>query len=193
MQLTQSLDWIESLTYLGFLWGPFFFSILYILVVPRIAHAYYAAVTVRNSPPALPEEIQEYRTYFRWSVRTGLILVALSVAWWLYAQFQYHIYKGIISGLEKDQVIAIKDDDMYYRTVQWDSGGGHIISAYKFVIVSNQPFVNSRLFDLSFYPESGVIGDNKPEPIKLTLEARRGENKYVIERDGDSYRVKLER
>jgi hypothetical protein len=54
---------IETLANAGFLWGPFFFSILFMLVITRMAHSYYRDVNVRTSPPASPEEKTTYRLY----------------------------------------------------------------------------------------------------------------------------------
>ncbi|MET3131143.1 cbb3-type cytochrome oxidase subunit 3 [Oxalobacteraceae bacterium GrIS 1.11] len=190
MQPLQSLDWINSLANASFLWGPFFFSILFILVVTRTAHSYYARVNERLSPPASAEERQDYRNYFRFSSLFGMLLVFVSVGWWIYAQLQAHTFQGVIIGLEQDQQIVATDDDLYYRAVQRDAGNGHLIRDYQFVIVRNTPFVTGQAFRLEFYPNAGAIGEAKPQPVNLLLEYRGGtRGKYMLARDGSTFKL----
>ena len=190
MPTSQPLEWLDSLAHASFLWGPFFFSILFLLVVTRTAHSYYAKVNERLTPPTSPEERQDYRNYFRLSIACGMVLVFLSVGWWMYAQLQEHTFQGVIIGLEKDQQIVAADDDLYYRAVQRDAGNGRLIRDYHFVIVRNTPFVNGQAFRLEFYPDPGTIGEQAPQPVKLQVQYRgTSRGRYLLTREGASFKL----
>ncbi len=192
MPSQQPLEWIDSLANASFLWGPFFFSILFLLVVTRTAHSYYARVNERVTPPASAEERQDYRNYFRLSIVSGLVLVFLSVGWWMYAQLHDHMFQGVIVGLEKDQQIVPADDDLYYRAVQRDAGLGRVIRDYHFVIVRATPFINGQVFRLQLYPEPGAISEAPPKPEELKVLYRgTTRDKYQLVRDGATYKLVL--
>lgn len=190
MPSQQPFDWIDSLANASFLWGPFFFSILFILVVTRTAHSYYARVNERVTPPASAQERQDYRNYFRLSIAAGLVLVFLSVGWWMYAQLHEHTFQGVIIGLDKDQEIVAAEDDLYYRAVQRDAGHGRVIRDYHFVIVRQTPFVTGQAFRLEFYPDPGVIGEAPPQPVNLQVQYRGiPREKYLLRPDGGSFKL----
>ena len=190
MSNQQSLQWIESLTNASFLWGPFFFSILFMLVITRTAHSYYSRVNERVSPPATEDERKDYRFYFRLSISFGTFLVFISVAWWIYAQLQQHTFQGVIVGLREDQQIVGTDDDLYYRLVQRDLGDKHIMKDYHFAIVQNTPFSNGQPFRLDFYQNSGVVGATPPAPIKLQIQYRGGTyEKFQLMGDAGSFKL----
>ncbi|MEC5161631.1 MULTISPECIES: hypothetical protein [unclassified Janthinobacterium] len=192
MPSPQPFEWIESLANASFLWGPFFFSILFLLVVTRTAHSYYAHVNERLTPPALAEERQDYRNYFRLSIVSGLLLVFLSVGWWMYAQLHDHLFQGVIIGLERDQQIVPADDDLYYRAVQRDAGVGRVTRDYHFVIVRATPFARNEIFRLQLYPEAGAISEAPPTPKELKVSYRgTTRDKYQLVRDGDTYKLVL--
>jgi len=189
MPSQQPFQWIESLANTSFLWGPFFFSILFMLVITRTAHSYYLGVNERSSPPASQEEKNDYRFYFRLSIVCGTLLVFLSVGWWIYAQLQQHTFQGVIVGLRENQQIVADDDDFYYRAVQRDVGG-HVMRDYHFAIVRNTPFSNGQSFRLDFYPDSGAIGEVKPENIGLLIQYHGGRNeKFKLTRDAGSFKL----
>jgi hypothetical protein len=190
MPQKQAWDWIDALTNASFLWGPFFFSILFILVVTRTAHSYYARVNERVTPPASAEERQDYRNYFRLSIVSGLVLVFLSVGWWMYAQLHDHMFQGVITGLEKDQQIVPADDDLYYRAVQREAGFGRVIRDYHFVIVRATPFANGQVFKLQLYPEAGAISEAPPKPEELKVQYRgTARDKYLLVREDDKFKL----
>lgn len=190
MTAQQPLQMIDSLTNASFLWGPFFFSILFMLVITRTAHTYYAKVNERMSPPASAEEKQDYRLYFRLSIACGTVLVFVSVGWWMYAQLQQHAFQGVIVGLELEQQVVAADDDLYYRAVQRDAGNGRHVRDYHFAIVRKAPFSNGQAFRLEFYPEAGVIGEAKPKPIDLVVRYHGDTNgKFKLSREGGVFNL----
>lgn len=185
----QDLRWIEALTNASFLWGPFFFSILFMLVITRTARGYYRQVSERKDPPATAEEKWDYRIYFHLSVACGIILVFVSVGWWMYAQLQQHAFQGVILGLEPNQQIVAADDDLYYRAVHRDLGNGHVVRDYHFAIVRRAPFSKGQAFRLAFYPEIGSIGE-KPKAIDLVVQYKGDPNgRFKLTRDGTEFRL----
>lgn len=190
MTTQATLQLIDSLANAGFLWGPFFFSILFMLVITRTAHSYYSRVNERINPPASPTERHDYRFYFHLSIVCGTILVFLSVGWWIYAQLKQHTFQGVIVGLEQDQQIVAADNDLYYRAVQREAGDGHIMRDYYFAIVRSSPFLDGQSFRLELYPDSGRVGEEKPKPVDLIIKYHGGTNeKFMISHEGDSFKL----
>jgi hypothetical protein len=186
----ESLQWLEGLATASFLWGPFFFSILFMLVITRIAHVYYEGVSRRAEPPALPEEKRTYRMFFMAAVVCGIILVFVSVGWWIYAQLNRHTFEGTIIGLSLDQQIVATEDDLYYRETMRNERSAHPVRDYHFAIVRNTPFVSGQVFSLNFYPTAGSIGPDKPQPVDLKLRYQgSGPQKFVVRPDGGSFQL----
>lgn len=160
---------LTSLSRSSFMWGPFFFSLLFMLVITQKAHLYYQEVILRTDPPAQLEERKVYRRYFVASFVAGIVLVFMSVGWWIYAQLQIHAFEGVIVGLKPYQFITATEDDVYLRAVQREAGPGQQIRDYHFAIVRESPFVAGQVFRFSFYPEPGSIGDAPPEAVSLEV------------------------
>lgn len=184
----EPLQWIQELSNAGLLWGPFFFAIFFMLVITRTAHSYYKSVNERATPPASVEEKNDYRLYFRISFSCGIVLVFLSVGWWIYAQLQQHTFQGVIVGLKINQQIVATDDELYYRDVRRNDGSGNFVKDYHFAIVRNSPFSSGQAFRLGFYPESGKMGKEKPEQIELIIQYRGETNeKFKLKHSGNTF------
>lgn len=183
---------IEALTNASFLYGPFFFAILFMLSITRTAHSYYADVNKRTSPQASDEEKKAYRRYFYLTAYCGTVLVFISVGWWMYAQLQKHTFEGVILGLNPDQSIAATADDVYLRFSTRDAGEGRVIRDYRFAIVRNIPFNKGQTFHLDFYPTPGLIGPTKPDPVDLVIHysgRARDIEKYRLQKSGASFQL----
>lgn len=168
---------------------------LFMLVITRTAHSYYAEVAKRESPAASEDEKQVYRTYFQLTFWCGTLLVFCSVAWWIYAQLEKHAFEGVIVGLDITQQIMAQEGDIYLRPTQRDVGGGRIVQDYNFAIIRDKPFVDGQQFRLGFYPEPGALGDKKPEPVELVIRysgVLKDSGRYRLKREGTSYRLTVE-
>jgi hypothetical protein len=186
--MNATAKWLEVLTNASFLYGPFFFAILFMLVVTRMAHSYYKSVNQRTTPPASPEEKKTYRLFFIASISVGIVLVFTAVGWWIYAQLQTHTLEGTIAGLDTSQTIITVEDDVYLRTVERDVGSGVRMKDYHFAIVRGSPFVTGQQFRFGFFPEQGSIGPQKPEPVELLVSySGRAREKFLLRKSGNTF------
>src|SRR5471030_2676845 len=83
---SPSVSTIEQLARLGQVYGPFFFAILFILVVPRTAYGYYVTASTRTNPPTSPADVLVMRTYFAGTVILGAVFACASIGWWFHSQ-----------------------------------------------------------------------------------------------------------
>ena len=188
MMTNDTAKWMELLASAGFLYGPFFFSLLFILVVTRTAHSYYKTACERVTPPVSPEEKKTYQMYFMASTIVGIMLVFIAVAWWVYAQLQTHTLEGVIAGLNTNQTIIMVEDDIYLRAIEKEVGSGHKRKDYHFVIVRDNPFIIGQTFRLGFFPEPGSIGAQEPKPIELVVKySGRSRERLKILKSGDAF------
>jgi len=190
-------NWIKELANAGFLWGPFFFSILFMLVITRTAHSYYAKVVERTSPPADAEEKKLYANYFKLSIACGIVMVFLSVGWWIFGQLQRNnTFEGAIVGLDPNINLIPTEDGIYLRPTETQIGKGKYLRDYHFAIISDKPFEEGQKFRLDYYPEVGSIGDEKPQPVPLYVEYQgkfKNAGKYHLASEGSLFRlVRLE-
>jgi len=184
---------IKNLASAGFLWGPFFFSIFFMLVITRTAHSYYAKVIERTSPPADIEEKRIYANYFKLSIACGIVLVFISVVWWIIGQLhQYNTFEGAIIGMDPDKNLVPVEDGIYLRPSETQIGVGRYLRDYHFAVVSDKPFVEGQTFRLDYYSDTGSIGDEKPKPIPLYIEYRgttTAPMKYKLTPDGTTFKL----
>ena len=111
---TQTINFIESLTRLAEQFGPFLFAILFIVFITRTARGYYDECMKRTSPPSTDQEQRTYRLYFFSSMWVGIVVMALSIGWWLYTQSRgNHVYQISILNLAPDEKIV---SEYYSRT-----------------------------------------------------------------------------
>lgn len=187
--LTEELAKVLSmLSSSSFMWGPFFFSLLFMLVITKTAHNYLQGVIRRTDPPAHKDERTVYRQYFITSLISGIVLVFISVGWWIYAQMQIHAFEGVIVGLKTNQFITANEDDMYLRAVERDAGQGKQMRDYHFAIVRDSPFSVGQIFRFSFYPDPGAIGAAPPDPVNLEVPySGRVTDKYMVKKEGSGF------
>jgi hypothetical protein len=180
--MTVDLSTFEAITRLAEQFGPFLFAILFILVVTRTARGYYVSCMTRKEPPPSKEEQKTYRLYFLCSVWVGIVVMALSIGWWVYAQAKgNHVYQVAVVDLGPDELVL---SDYYFKTSQRPSipgaNSGH--DTY-FLIVQDQPFKVGETFEFDYFklptgPTAGTTG----------VARKRIEIKYSGNR-ADKYRV----
>ena len=127
----QSLPDYAPYASLASQYGPFFFAILFVLFVPVLGQMYFAEFLKKQTAAGVEREaaLQVYKFYWLQGVVTGLALVAVSVAWWLYVQYahilpaqrdfsrarfdelvQKRAREFVFEGIIRDA----RDDDMFY-------------------------------------------------------------------------------
>ena len=148
--MTVDLSTLEAITRLAEQFGPFLFAILFILVVTRTARRYYLECMTRKEPPPSVQEQKTYRLYFLCSVWVGIVVMTMSIGWWIYAQAKgNHVYQVAVVDLGPDELVL---SDYYFKTTQRPSipgaNAGH--DTY-FLIVRDQPFKVGELFDFEYF------------------------------------------
>lgn len=182
---------LQALSMVAYELGPFFFSILFTLVIVGIAHRCYRKVNLRKEPIASPEEKRSYRMYFISSFGAGILLVFISVAWWMYAHISKHTLQGAIIGLSSSQTLIAYSDELYVRVIKRPLTIGKEITDYHFAIVRDAPFNPGQRFSFLFYPELGYIGNKKPQPVVLDISySGKDYEKFILSKNGENYTLK---
>lgn len=177
---------IEFFTVIAFEQGPFFFSIFFMLVIVGMAHRCYRKVNLRTEPEASAEEKKCYKMYFLSSIMASLLLVFISVSWWMYAHAAKHTLRGAIIGLESTSKILAESDYMYLRKTEKTLADDVRLVDYHFAIVRDAPFSHGQKFPILFFPENGYIGESKPSAIQLYVQYSGKEfANYRIKNDGE--------
>jgi hypothetical protein len=193
MNTTTDLSVFTSIVSLAEQFGPFLFSILFILVVPRIAQNYYREANIRM-PPASEEEKNTYRIYFIGSVVCGILVMGASIGWWFFWQSQgTFVYQVAIVGLKEDETIASQFfNKRAPRPVIPGAVGLH--DDY-FVLVQNQPFNVGDKFQFDFYkiPTDinscvGAAGSVTPQKLEIVYDiqpqARFTQSSFELKMEG---------
>jgi len=184
---------IEILTAVAFEQGPFFFSVFFMLVVVGMAHRCYRKVNMRTDPVASPEEKKCYKLYFLSSFVASLLLVFISVSWWMYAHVAKHTLRGVIIGISSDSQIFTESESMYLRKTEKTLSSDIRLTDYHFAIIRDDPFSQGQRFPIIFYPQGGYLGEGEPSPIPLYVEySGKGYANYRIKKEGKRFTLAIE-
>jgi hypothetical protein len=180
--MTVDLSTVETITRLAEQFGPFLFAILFILVVTRTARGYYLECMTRTAPPPLEQEQKTYRFYFLCSVWVGVIVMALSIGWWFYAQSKgTHVYQVAIVDLKADEKVLA---DYFFKQVQRPTiPGATVAHDTFFLIVRDQPFKVGERFAFEYFKLP-----SDPALVGTGIAGRRVEIKYGGSRS-ETYRL----
>jgi hypothetical protein len=184
---TEIAALLDALSNVAYQFGPFFFAVLFTLVITRSARQWYA------QPNLEPEQQAAFRNYFYACWIFGMLLVVASVAWWIRTQWEgHHAFAGKIVALRPNQQLSAVSDDQNFWSRIWahqNSPMGNL-SDYSFVVVGDRPFRKGEVLNLHYWEitESGAIG-SMPAPT-ATLEIRiadptRFPQKYALRQQGD--------
>jgi hypothetical protein len=152
----------------GYLLGPFFFAVFFMLVICSTAHLWYSKVQNRTSPPASETEKSTYRTFFLMSFGFGIVLVSVSVGWWIYSNWKDHSFNWVVVGVEVDQSLVAGEDNFYFREGTRNLGPASVRDYY-FAVVKSGPFSAGQTFTLKYYPNTGSLGPEKPKAVDLEV------------------------
>jgi hypothetical protein len=161
-KMTSAMDTLANLAYQ---FGPFFFTVLFTLVITRSARKWYSEVDVRRNP----EEKSAYRVYFHASWAFGMILCLISVAWWIRSQWEdHHVFAGAIVALNSNQTLSYVSNDQWFWSRLWAHTDSPMdtLKDYWFVVVSNHPVHRGEKFLLNYWEVvgPGEIGKGPPPP-----------------------------
>src|SRR4051812_10957076 len=103
----NDVDWMSRLTAATVLFqqsGPFFISLLFLLIGSTIARNAYDAVNQRKEPPPTEKEIATYRAWFIFSFAFGSALTLAGVVYW-YEHEPIYVFSGVIQNLNSSQTL----------------------------------------------------------------------------------------
>jgi hypothetical protein len=123
---------VRTLSSLALQYGPFFFSIIFILFVPIIGQKWFFRMLHTRVPGGSEVRDAAMRVYkFYWisGIVAGLALVGVSVIWWGYVQYTFNtenfnkklsqeinrrVFQGIIYGADDNDMFIYQFDNPQY-------------------------------------------------------------------------------
>ena len=115
---STQVDTIRALASLAYEFGPFLFTILFLMFVTNRVQKNYREVCSRKDPKPKVEEIHARRNvyYGAWVITSVLIVV--STGWWIFYKSQLaedRAFRFSIEALGKPEVLEVMDDQLYTR------------------------------------------------------------------------------
>ncbi len=189
-------DIAASLTKLASDYGPFLFAILFTLIVPVRAYQNFRDCASKFAEPTDSERllIRESELYFRSTWVAGFVLIAFSVGWWLYLNWDvlhrtdknYWItYEGEISGITSDDVLDAQRDAHTYMWVV-DYPYRH----YQFLVLTQTPVstpISIPLYWLSVQQTAGHQSGYGPQYVSFQFDPKR--TVYELKRKGNGLTI----
>jgi hypothetical protein len=128
-------------------YGPFFFSILFLIFIPKTLYGY-----IKKAKDA-KEKMVYLRTY-QIAFAFGIALVIASVVWWFIHFPLTYVFKGQICDLES--YAKISSDSLFFKPVAIPFAGEEdLVQNVEFIIVQSSPFKRGQKFRLYFKKEGG--------------------------------------
>jgi hypothetical protein len=140
---------IQQLADAAFKYGPFFFSVLFVIFLTRWAYKKYNAAVAHV--PALDQRDKDInRTMFLTTFFFGIVLVVVSIVWWWWFKPGVYFFRGEIRNLQPQEELA---SDLYYlrrevRAVM--SPEEDLLRNEHFVIFQTHPFKQGQQFELDY-------------------------------------------
>ncbi len=188
---TANFSDVYSFAKWAFELGPFFFAILFVLIVPPYARRGWKQDLLLRQEGKGDRDVEEIlvadREYFRQSWRLGFVLVAISVAWWISLRIydvikanRYVVaYEGFVHGVQDEDFLnPLNPGSVNLYLAQMYVTG---IRQYRFVALLSEPaktdvpivvgYLNKRATDTV-----ATAGGTNYLPLKLLLKP--GERDY---------------
>jgi len=154
------LNLLDKLSESAFRYGPAFFALLFLLFLVRTTSQEYQKVMVRKEPKPTPNERALYAGLLISSWSAGIILVAVSVWYFLFTQQTKHTFEIVIGGLHPSAIIAVENG--YSRRVLRPVDGALPFLDFHIAILRDKPFRKGDKFYLSYIPELRESGSGAP-------------------------------
>ncbi len=171
---SESLSqWVE----LAFQYGPFFFSILFLIFISRSARQSYNRVSVRRDPPPTEKEMAVHRWVFITSFAVGILLVAASVVWWFGYKPSVYVFRGTIKNLREYEKLD-SDGSIYFRSElrRIFAGDETQLRNEHFVAIQETPFRRGQTIQIDFGK-----GQEKRNTFEIAYSPEEVEAAFVIE------------
>jgi hypothetical protein len=120
---------LEQLSAIAEQFGPFFFALLFIIFVPAMGQKYFANFLKQRASRGQERAValEAYTFYWKTGIVTGLILVVISVWWYIYVKMHQiqirntSVFEAVIRGIQDDDDFVLdpgfKDYSAYYYRV----------------------------------------------------------------------------
>ncbi len=137
----------SELSKLAFQYGPFFFSVLFSLFIPKTIHGHIAKAKD-------PREKKVYIRIYQLAFAFGIALVVASVGWW-FVRFPYtYVFAGKFCNL--DDYVMLNSDSLFFKPVNLPFAGEEdLVKNVEFMIMQNNPFRKGQQFSLYLKKEGG--------------------------------------
>jgi hypothetical protein len=143
----------SNLSGLALQYGPFFFALLFVLGVTRWA---YGAFKENNAANTSPKAFNTMRLVFLCSFFFGLVLVVVSVSWWLRSRPAIYVFRGEIVDLRDYEKLASATDKLYLRREPKDPIDDIALRNEHFLVVQDSPLRKGDSFDVEFSKNSSA-------------------------------------
>ena len=204
----MSPETVRDFTGLAAQYGPFFFSIIFVLFIPILGQKWFSAMLQakikRDDERA--QGLKVYKFYFVSSIVAGLALVAISTGWWFYVQSAYvlpaqsaaidekiseainnRIYEGRITNVSPDDVFLDLPAAKYRLYTQLVENTRPLV--YRYVIIFQHdpkkdavvefPYMTRDTFNKLFSADArSGVGAN-PERIPFCLTHKTAEVRLI--------------
>jgi len=164
-------------------YGPFFFALLFVLIVPTTAHKWYNDATKKKLPnnsegiAIVAHQISTYRLYFVTSVVAGILFTIVAIIYYVWVHlFGNYVYQFAVLGLNDRQHLASN----YYslRTVRESPVPGALLQDLYFVAIQDHPFEPGQKFEIDFYETPSPSGVPQGGSVGVAVDPRRLEVTY---------------
>lgn len=146
---------IPEFTELAYQFGPFFFALLFVLIVSVWASKALTEANTRD-PKASITELKVRRIVFLSSWSFGLILVLVSIVSWWFQQDANHVFSGKIVGLTESEMVS--SSDMYFRPIFHEvHPEAPRERDEQFLVVQNEPVQEGQSFTLRYSKGGGRV------------------------------------
>lgn len=174
-------QWTEN----AFKYGPFFFSILFVIFLTRWAYKKYDKAITKNPPLDLKDKTIN-RTMFMTTFIFGLILVVVSVVWWWWFKPDTYVFKGRIRNVQPQEEFYATAEDFYVKKLPHpsitDEENQGLLRDDRFIILKPHPFRKAQPFRLTYKK------DHREHDIWITYDPSEEEPEYEVAYDDTNKR-----
>lgn len=148
-------DMLSATTELARKFGPFFFSVLFLTYMVRWAQKKYIDLTSRKDPVPTRQEMLIHASVFLGTFIVGIILVGVSVRWWLHFGQENYIYGGVFKNLHSyEQLDSDEGVGMFFHDETKKPNGPlgrdtDLIHNSHFIVVQPKSFVDCQRFPVN--------------------------------------------
>jgi hypothetical protein len=194
----KQADNIGILSSLASQYGPFFFSILFVLFVPVFGQRWFFKLLQTRAAGTAAERAKAmsvYKFYWTSGIVTGLILVGFSVSWWAFVQYRYtlspneeqfnkrvsneiskRIFQGVIRGADDEDIFVYDFNNPQYSIYIYPLRNQRPMLVRFVIVFNNDPVTNERIHILYMNKKSyELLASNstaagyRPTPLEFCI------------------------